>query len=187
MSDKNSATINHDRYDNAYIKGLLCDHKTFAMIGASAKTNRPSYFVLKYLLSKGFSMAPVNPGLAGGKILGQRVYANLADVPAPVEVVDIFRNSAAALEITKEAIALKDRLGVKVIWMQLGVRNDDAAALAEAAGLKVIMNRCPKIEYGRLCGESGWMGVNANMVSAKQPQLATGAVQSHVLVGDKPE
>ena len=177
MSEK----LNHDRYDNAYVRSLLCEHKTIAMIGASAKSNRPSYFALRYLLAKGFEITPVNPGHAGCEILGRKVYATLADVPAPVEIVDIFRNSRAALGITREAIALKDRLGVKVIWMQLGVRNDEAAREAEAAGLKVIMNRCPKIEYGRLCGESGWMGINSRMISSKRPLLAVGGIQNHVL------
>ena len=99
----------------------------FAFVGASANTSRPSYFAMKYLLGKGYTIHPVNPGIAGQKLLGQHVYASLADVPAPVDVIDIFRNSEAALEVTREAIALKDKLGLKVLWMQLGVRNDEAA------------------------------------------------------------
>lgn len=176
-----TAGIDHANYDNAYLKGILCDHKNIAMVGASAKTNRPSYFVLKYMMAKDFKVAPINPGQAGGEILGQLVYAGLSDVPAPIEIVDIFRNSEAALGITREAIDLKDRLGIKVIWMQLGVFNEIAAAEAEEAGLKVVMNRCPKIEYGRLCGESGWMGLNASMVSSKRPHIAQGSFQNHVL------
>ena len=141
---------------------------------------------MKYLLAKGYTVHPVNPGLAGQEILGQRVYATLADVPAPVDMVDIFRNSEAALEITQEAIGLRDKLGISVIWMQLGVRNEAAAAEAEAAGLRVIMNRCPKIEYGRLSGEIGWAGVNSGMISSVRPKLAARGVQSHLIAGRKP-
>jgi predicted CoA-binding protein len=174
--------MQHDRYDDTYIAGILSEVRTIAMIGASANISRPSYFVLKYLVSKGYTLHPINPGLAGKEILRQRVYASLADVPAPVDMVDIFRNSEAALAITREAIALKDRLGIKVVWMQLSVRNDEAAAEAEAAGLKVVMNRCPKIEYGRLSGEIGWMGVNAGVVSSRRPLLGAG-VQNQVIGG----
>ena len=126
---------------------------------------------------------PVNPTLVGKEILGQPVYGSLAEVPGPVDIVDIFRNSAAALEVTREAIGLKDKLGIKVIWMQLGVRNDEAAAEAEAAGLQVVMNRCPKIEYGRLSGEIGWAGVNAGTISSKRPLLGGRGVQNHVIAG----
>ncbi|MBC7941086.1 MAG: CoA-binding protein, partial [Chitinophagaceae bacterium] len=115
------------------------------------------------------------------EIQGRKVYAALADVPAPVDVVDIFRNSSAALEVVREAIRLKDKLGITVIWMQLGVRNDDAAAEAETAGLMVVMNRCPKIEYGRLSGEIGWAGVNAGTLSSKRPLLGSRGVQNHIL------
>ena len=173
--------MNHDRYDDAYIASILNEVKTVAMVGASASINRPSYFVLKYLLGKGFDVVPVNPGLAGQEILGQKVVAGLADIDRRVDMIDIFRNSEAALGITREAIALKDRLGLKVIWMQLSVRNDEAAAEAEAAGLKVVMHRCPKIEYGRLSGEIGWAGVNAGVISSKRPQLAAAGVQNHVI------
>ena len=175
--------MNHERYDDPYIAGILGDAKTIAMVGASAVTNRPSYFAMKYLLGKGYRVIPVNPTLVGKEILGQPVYASLADVPAPVDIVDIFRNSAAALEVTREAIGLKDKLGIKVIWMQLGVRNDEAAAEAEAAGLQVVMNRCPKIEYGRLSGEIGWAGVNAGTISSKRPLLGGRGVQNHVIAG----
>jgi hypothetical protein len=114
------------------------------------------------------------------------VYGSLADVPAPVDIVDIFRNSAAALEVVREAIRLKETLGIKVVWMQLGVRNDEAAAEAEAAGLQVVMNRCPKIEYGRLSGEIGWAGVNAGTITAKRPLLGGHGVQNHV-IATKPQ
>src|SRR5207244_9068141 len=126
-------------YSDAYIAGILVAARTIAMVGASATSNRPSYFAMKYLISKGYRVVPVNPGLAGKEILGQRVYASLAEVPPPVDIVDIFRSAAAALEVTREAIGLKDKLGLKVVWMQLGVRNDKAAKAAEAAGLEGVM------------------------------------------------
>ncbi len=173
--------MNHDRYDDAYIAGILNEAKVVAMVGASANINRPSYFVVKYLLGKGFRVIPVNPTLAGKEILGQTVVASLADIEGPVDIVDVFRNSEAALGIVRECIGLKDRLGLKVVWMQLSVRNDQAAEEAEAAGLKVVMNRCPKIEYGRLSGEIGWAGVNAGLISSKRPQLGSRGVQNHVI------
>ena len=173
--------MNHDTYPDTYIASILGEAKTIAMVGASAGTNRPSYFAMKYLLGKGYDVIPVNPTLVGQEIQGRRVYASLSDVPGPVDIVDIFRNSTAALEIVREAIALKDKLGIKMIWMQLGVRNDQAAVEAEAAGLKVVMNRCPKIEYGRLSGEIGWAGVNAGALSSKRPLLSGRGVQNHVI------
>jgi predicted CoA-binding protein len=175
--------MNHDSYSDDYVAGAL-RVKSIAMVGASAGTNRPSYFAMKYLLGKGYRIVPVNPTLAGQQILGQQVVATLADEPAPIEMVDIFRNAEAALEITREAIRLKDHLGLKVIWMQLGVRNDVAAAEAEAAGLKVVMNRCPKIEYGRLSGEIGWAGVNSGVISSVRPKLSPLGVQNHRIADD---
>lgn len=177
--------MTHDRTSDDSIADILRDARVFAFVGASANTSRPSYFAMKYLLGKGYTIHPVNPGLAGNELLGQTVYASLADVPGPVDVVDIFRSSAAALETTREAIALKDKLGLKVVWMQLGVRNDEAAAQAEAAGLTVVMNRCPKIEYGRLSGEIGWAGVNSGTISSLRPKLAKHGVQSRVLAGKR--
>jgi uncharacterized protein len=174
--------MNHDRYDDSYIAGILGEVRTVAMIGASANINRPSFFVLKYMLGKGYTVHPINPGLAGKEILGQRVYGSLAEVPAPVDMVDVFRNSEAALEVTREALAQKERLGLKVVWMQLSVRNDVAAREAETEGVKAVMNRCPKIEYGRLSGEIGWMGVNAGVMTSRRPLLGTG-VQNQVLSG----
>ncbi len=165
------AGMDHDIYSDDYIGGILHGVRSFAMVGASANTVRPSYFVLKYLLAKGYRVFPINPGQAGGEILGQRVFSSLCDLEEPVDVVDIFRNSEAALGIVRDAVALKDRLGIKVIWMQLGVRNDEAAQLAEDTGLKVVMNRCPKIEYGRISGEIGWMGVNNRMISSQKPVI----------------
>jgi uncharacterized protein len=173
--------MNHDSYSDDYIAAILNDARTFAFLGASASSNRPSYFAMKYLLGKGYHVIPVNPGHAGQQILGQTVYGALADVPGPVDVIDIFRNAQAALGAAREAIALKDKLGLKVLWLQLGVRNDEAAAEAEAAGLTVVMNRCPKIEYGRLSGEIGWAGVNTGTISSVRPKLAAHGVQNHVL------
>ncbi|MER9847194.1 CoA-binding protein [Mesorhizobium sp. M0106] len=164
--------MNHDAYDNAYIAGILNSVKTIAMVGASANDVRPSYFVLKYLLGKGFSLFPINPGQAGKAILGQMTYARLADVPGPVDMVDVFRASAAVPGIVDEVLRL-DPLP-KVIWMQLGIRHDEAAARAEAAGIKVVMNRCPKIEYGKLSGEIGWTGVNSGVLSSKKPLMRPG-------------
>jgi predicted CoA-binding protein len=176
-------SLDHDRYTDAYIAGILAGSRTIAMVGASAVTNRPSYFAMKYLLGKGYEVVPVNPNLAGGEIQRRRVHAALAEVPGPVDIVDIFRHSAAAAEVVREAIALKDQLGIKVIWMQLGVRNDAAAAEAEAAGLEVVMNRCAKIEYGRLSGEIGWAGINVGILSSRRPLLSGRGVQDHVIAG----
>jgi len=177
--------MDHDRYSDDYIAEILGSARTFAFVGASANSSRPSYFAMKYLLGKGYTTIPVNPAFAGKEILGQKVYATLADLPAPVDVVDIFRSLDAALEIMREAIALKDKLGLTTIWMQLGVKNDKAAAQAEAAGLRVVMNRCPKIEYGRLSGEIGWAGVNSGKISSLRPKLAEHGVQSHVIAGKR--
>ena len=177
--------MNHDRYSDEYIAGILGDARSIAMVGASAGTNRPSYFAMKYLLGKGYQVSPINPNRAGTEIQRQRVYAALAEVPGPVDIVDIFRNPAAAHEVVREAIRLKDKLGIKVIWMQLGVRNEAAAEEAEAAGLKVVMNRCTKIEYGRLSGEIGWAGVNVGILSSRRPLLSGRGVQDHVIAGGK--
>jgi uncharacterized protein len=163
--------MDHDAYPDSFIAEILRDAKSFAIVGASANARRPSYFVQKYLIAKGYRVVPINPGQAGGEILGQKVFARLADLDETVDVVDIFRNSEAALAVTQEAIALKDKLGIKAIWMQLGVRNDEAARLAEEAGFKAIMNRCPKIEYGRLSGEIGWMGVDNRLLSSQKPVM----------------
>ncbi len=161
--------MDHDSYSDSYIRGILNSVKSIAMVGASERENRPSYFAFKYLLERGYTMIPVNPGQAGETILGRRVYARLADVPEPIDMVDIFRNSRYAPAIVAEVLALKPR--PQVIWMQLGVRSDEAAALAEANGLKVVMNRCPKIEYGRLSSEIAWMGVNTRTITAKRAKI----------------
>jgi predicted CoA-binding protein len=171
--------MDHDRYTDRYIAGILAEARTIAMVGASAGASRPSFFAMKYLLGKGYDVIPVNPNLAGKEIQGRPVYASLADIPGKVDIVDIFRSSEAAADVVRQAIALKDRLGIEVIWMQLGVRNDAAAAEAEAAGLKVVMNRCAKIEYGRLSGEIGWAGVSVGILSSRRPLLGGRGVQDH--------
>lgn len=175
--------MDHDSYDNAYISGILQSVKTIAVVGASANDVRPSFFVMKYMLDKGYQVIPVNPGQAGKPILGQMTYARLSDIPVAIDMVDIFRASDAVPGIVDEALAL-DPLP-KVIWMQLTVRHDEAAARAEAAGIKVVMNRCPKIEYGRLSGEIGWNGVNSGVLSSRKPVMLSG-FQSYGLRG-KPE
>ncbi|MBX3569224.1 MAG: CoA-binding protein [Rhizobiaceae bacterium] len=164
--------MNHDSYSNEYISGILNSVRTIAIVGASANDVRPSFFVTKYLIDKGFTVFPINPGHAGKEILGRMTYARLADVPVAIDMVDIFRASAAVPPIVDEALALTPL--PKVVWMQLTVRNDEAAAKAEAAGLKVVMNRCPKIEYGRLSGEIGWTGVNSGVLSSKKPIMRSG-------------
>jgi len=165
--------MNHDIYADDYVRGILNTVKTIAMVGASEKQNRPSYFAFKYLLERGYHMIPVNPGQAGKTLLGQKIYARLADIPEPVDMVDVFRSSQYALPIVQEALLLNPR--PRVLWMQLGVRSDEAAALAEANGLKVVMNRCPKIEYGRLSSEIGWMGVNTRTLTSRK--AAIGGIQ----------
>jgi len=167
--------MTHDSYPDTYIRGILNTVKTIAMVGVSPKDNRPSYFAFKYLLDRGYRMIPVNPGQAGKEILGQKVYARLSDIPEPIDMVDIFRASPYALPVVEEALTLKPR--PQVIWMQLGVRNDAAAAKAEAAGLKVVMNRCPKIEYGRLSSEISWIGVNSRTLTSKRAQIFGRGVQ----------
>jgi predicted CoA-binding protein len=162
--------MTHDAYPDSLIRDILKSVKRIALVGASANEARPSWIVTKYLIDRGYDVIPVNPGLAGQTILGKTVYATLKDIPGPVGMVEIFRNSEAAGPITDEALAL-DPLP-KVIWMQLSVRNDEAAGRAEAKGVTVIMNRCPKIEYGRLSGEIGWQGINSRILSAKKPVLA---------------
>jgi len=158
-------------YPDDLIKSILRATKVIAMVGASGNAMRPSYFAMKYLLDKGFKVVPINPGMAGKEILGQKVHASLKDVPAPVDMVDIFRASDAAPGIVREALGEKDRLGIKTIWMQLGVVSEEAAALAREAGLAVVMDRCPKIEYGRLSGEISWLGVNRRTIDNRKPLL----------------
>jgi predicted CoA-binding protein len=167
--------MNHDQYADSYIRGILNTVKSIAMVGVSPKDNRPSYFAFKYLLERGYRMIPVNPGQAGKELLGQRVHANLSDIPEPVDMIDIFRAAQHAPALVDEALGMTPRPAV--IWMQLGVRSDEAAAKAEAAGIKVVMNRCPKIEYGRLSSEIGWIGVNSRTLSSKRAPLLGKGVQ----------
>ena len=169
------ALMDHDNYPDSYIRGILNTVKSIAMVGISPKDVRPSYFAFKYLLERGYRMIPVNPGQAGHDILGQKVYAKLADIPELVDMVDIFRAAQFVPGIVQEALALNPR--PQVIWMQLGIRNDEAAKIAEAAGLKVVMNRCPKIEYGRLSSEIAWMGVNTRTLSSQKAKLFGRGIQ----------
>ena len=158
-------------YDDTEVEGILRDVRTIAMVGASPNWVRPSNFAMKYLQGKGYRVIPVNPGQAGNEILGEPCYASLADIPDQFAMVDIFRSSEAAGGIVDEAIALAADKRISVIWMQLGVRNDAAAERARAAGMQVIMERCPKIEYGRLFGELSWSGINSGVISSKRRKL----------------
>jgi predicted CoA-binding protein len=159
--------MDHSTYPDDYLREILSGVRTIAMVGASEHWNRPSSFAMKYLQGKGYRVIPVNPQAKGETILGETVYNTLADVPDKIDMVDIFRRAEAVPEIVDQAIAK----GAKVVWMQLGVRHDAAAAKAEAAGLKVVMNRCPKIEYSRLHGELAWSGVNTGIISSKRRKL----------------
>ena len=158
-------------YRNQDIMKILRETSTIAMVGASSRWTRPSYFAMKYLQDKGYKVIPINPREAGGELLGETVYASLAEAPGPFQMVDIFRNSEAAGEIVDEAITLAGEKGIEVIWMQLGVRNDEAAERAAAAGLTVIMDRCPKIEWGRLNTELSWGGFNSRVITAKRRKV----------------
>ena len=151
-------------YTDKELRDILNTTRTIAVVGASANWKRPSYFAMKYLQEKGYRMIPVNPGQAGNEILGEACYASLSDIPEPIDMVDIFRNSNDAYGVTEEAI----KIGAKIVWMQLAVRNDEAARMAEDAGLQVIMDRCPKIEYSRLFGELGWSGINTGVITSKR-------------------
>ena len=156
-------------YSDAQLRRILSSVRTIAMVGASSNWNRPSYFVMKYLQNKGYRVIPVNPGTAGQEQLGEKIYASLRDIPDTIDMVDVFRASDAVGPIMEDAIAI----GAKIVWMQLGVRNDAAAAMGEAAGLEVIMNRCPKIEFGRLGGELSWSGVNSGIIRNKAARPPT--------------
>jgi predicted CoA-binding protein len=163
--------MNHDAYDDSYIRAILSGVKTIAMVGASPINVRPSYFAFKYLAQRGYDMIPVNPGHVGKSLLGKPFVASLHDIGRPIDMIDIFRSSEHVMPLVDEALAMSPL--PKVIWMQLGARNDEAAAKAEAKGLKVVMNRCPKIEYGRLSSEISWMGVNSRTLSSKRAPMPT--------------
>src|SRR6476469_8206386 len=156
-------------YSDAQLRAILERVKTIAMVGASSNWNRPSYFVMKYLQGKGYRVIPVNPGTAGQEQLGEKIYASLRDIPDKIDMVDIFRASDQVEPIVEDAIAI----GAKVVWMQLGVRNDEAAARAESVGIEVVMNRCPKMEFGRLGGELSWSGVNSGIIRNRAPEAPT--------------
>src|SRR5271169_4401231 len=168
------AAVDPIPYADAKIRRILSTVRTIAMVGASSNWNRPSYFVMKYLQGKGYRVIPVNPGTAGNEQLGETVYASLRDIPDKIDMVDIFRASDQVGPIVDDAIAI----GAKVVWMQLGIRNDEAAARAEAAGIEVIMNRCPKIEFGRLGGELSWSGVNSGIIRNRAAQPPTDRARS---------
>jgi predicted CoA-binding protein len=161
-------------YSDSKIRRILREVKTIAMVGASPTWNRPSYFAMKYLQTKGFRVIPVNARATGDEILGEPVHATLSEVPGPIDMVQIFRNAEAAGPITDEAIAAAEDKGIRVVWMQLTVRNDEAAKRAEAAGLEVVMDRCPKIEYGRLNAELSWGGFNSEVITSKRRRVEFG-------------
>lgn len=156
-----------DHYSDAYIRGILKETKVIALVGASANWNRPSYFASKYLQKRGFRVIPVNPRYAGDAILGETVYASVTDIPLQIDMVDVFRPATAVPPILEEAIAAN----AKTLWLQLGVVHQEAAERAEVAGLRVVMNRCPKIEYARLSGELSWNGINSRVITAKKKAI----------------
>jgi uncharacterized protein len=163
--------MNHDAYPDDYIREILNGVKSIAMVGASPVNVRPSYFAFKYLVQRGYDMIPVNPGHVGKSLLDRPFVASLSEIGRAIDMVDIFRNSSHIMPVVEEALKLTPL--PKVIWMQLGARDNAAAAKAEAAGMKVVMNRCPKIEYGRLSSEISWMGVNSRTISAKRAPIPT--------------
>ena len=162
--------MNHDAYSDAYIRSILRTTKSVAMVGASANEARTSYIVLKYLLARGYRVFPINPGLAGKDILGQRVYASLADLPAPVDLVDVFRNSEAAGQTVDEILALPWL--PKTIWMQLSVRNDAAAERAEAKGVQVVMKTLGFRPLGAVKTHDFIVWQNKLQLTPYQPTLA---------------
>ena len=159
-------------YDDAHMKRILREVRTIAIVGASSNWVRPSNFAMKYLQGKGYKVIPLNPGQAGKEILGEPCYASVAEIPGTVDMIDIFRNSEAAGAVVDDILPIASEKKIRVIWMQLGIRNDNAAARAKAAGLTVIMDRCPKIEYGRLFGELSWSGVNSGIITSKRRKLS---------------
>jgi predicted CoA-binding protein len=154
--------------DIAGLTRILGQTRTIAVVGLSADWFRPSYFAAKYLRDHGYRIVPVNPRYA--EVLGERAYPSLGAIPEPVDVVDCFRKPGEIVPLAREAVAI----GARVLWMQLGIRNDEAAAIASAAGLDVVMDRCIKIEHGRLLGGLHWAGVNTGVISAKRPRAPHG-------------
>jgi predicted CoA-binding protein len=149
--------------DIATLRRILRTSRTIAIVGLSAEWHRPSYFAAKYLQEHGYRVVPVNPRYS--EILGERCHATLTTIDVPVDIVDVFRRTEDVMPIAEEAIAI----GAKCLWQQIGVKNEAAAALAAAAGLEVVMNRCVKIEHGRLFGGLNWAGVNTGVISARRP------------------
>jgi len=154
-------------YSDSLIAGLLKSVRTIALVGASANPAKASFIVMKYMQGKGYRVIPVNPGLAGQTLLGETVCASLDELPVPVDMVDVFRNATAVPALAEAAI----RIGARVLWLQLGIMHAEAAAKAQAAGLTVIMDRCPKMEFGRLSGEMGFFGVDSRIISARRERL----------------
>ena len=165
MSDRN-------RYTDAEIRNILMSIKSMAIVGASANKVRPSYFVATYMVAKGYDVFPINPGSAGTEIADSMTFASLADLPGPVDMIDYFRKPEFLPQFAAEVMRMPEL--PKVVWMQLGIRDDAVAQALEMAGITVIQNRCPKIEYARLCGEIGWCGFNRRVISAKKPKLKKG-------------
>ncbi len=147
----------------AELRRILKTNHTIAVVGLSADWYRPSYFAAKYMQEHGFRIIPVNPKY--DEILGEKCYPNLKAIPEPVDIVDVFRKPDDCAPIAQDAVAI----GAKVLWLQLGVVNEEAARIAEAGGLEVVMDRCVKIEYARLFGGLGWFGVNTKVISARRP------------------
>ena len=152
--------MNHEDYSDRYLRDILHEVRIIAMVGASTTWNRPSYFVMKYLKQKGYRVIPVNPRATGQQLLGETVYSSLEALPETVDMVDMFRPASEAPELVHQAIGA----GAKVFWMQLELQHQEAASKAEEEGMKVVMNRCPKIEYSRLFGELGWNGINTGVI-----------------------
>ncbi len=172
--------MNHDQYSDAYVRRILQSAKSIAIVGASGNEVRPSFFVAKYLAAKNYKTFPINPGRAGKEIAGSMTYASLADLPTPVDIVDVFRRTDALPGVVSQIMSMPEL--PKVVWLQLGIRDDAIAEALEMAGINVVQNRCPKIEYARLCGEIGWTGFNRRTISAKKPKLSKGF--QHYRLGD---
>jgi uncharacterized protein len=148
------------------LRRILKQNRVIAVVGLSADWYRPSYFAAKYMQEHGYRVIPVNPRYAGKQVLGERCYASLREIPDKVDLVDVFRKSDDVMPIAEDAIAI----GAKVLWQQLGVKNEAAAAKAREKGLEVVMDRCVKIEHGRLFGGLNWVGVNTGVISARRPR-----------------
>ena len=151
-------------YPDALLRGIYRSTRTIALVGASPNWNRPSYFVMRYLQRKGFRVIPVNPRAPDEPILGEQVYPDLESIPVAVDVVDVFRRPEEVPDIANAAA----RIGAKVLWLQLGIRSPEAAAIAGLAGLVFIEDHCMKIEYGRLSGELAWSGINTRIISGRR-------------------